>query len=450
MLLEYDERYGPAFSFRSLHRPIVAMLGPEANHFVTVSGADRFSWRKGMFGEQLIPLIGDGLITTDDAYHDRARRIMMPAFHRRWMDAAIAVMTAEASRAVAGWRPGRRLDVYEHVRDLAMAIAMRALLGLDPRSGGIGHDAALHFERAPAFYDTESWMVLLRGPLTPWARLQSQRRALDPIIVAEIERRRAAPLRERDDVLSMLIEARDDPDDPGATGSGAAGCRAGGEPGEGGFTSAELRDQVMHLLFGGHDTTSSTLSFLFYELARHPAVRARVTDELDTALGGRPPTAADLLDGLPYLSMVLDETAAALPAGVVRAAADRPPGGVRRPPDPRRRTRDPLRLGLAPATRGVARPRRVHPRALPPRAPARAAPGGLHPVRGRPPDLHRQALRAANGQGHRRHRAEPRRARAPAPLRAQDRQGPDAQPGGRAADAGRGPPERGGARYGLI
>jgi cytochrome P450 len=78
VLLEYYERYGPVFAFRSVHRRVVAMIGAEANHFVTVSGAENFSWRKGMFGEHLTPLIGDGLITTDDEYHDRARRIMMP------------------------------------------------------------------------------------------------------------------------------------------------------------------------------------------------------------------------------------------------------------------------------------------------------------------------------------------------------------------------------------
>ncbi len=131
-LLDYYERFGPVFAFRSLHRPIVGMIGPEANHFVTVSGAQNFSWRKGMFGEQLTPLIGDGLITTDDAYHDRARRIMMPAFHRRRMDAAVAVMVGETERALERWRPGEVLDFYEWVRDLAMSIAMRALLGLDP------------------------------------------------------------------------------------------------------------------------------------------------------------------------------------------------------------------------------------------------------------------------------------------------------------------------------
>lgn len=287
MLLQYYERFGPVFTFRSLHRPIVAMIGPEANHFVTVSGAENFSWRKGMFGEQLIPLIGDGLIITDGEYHDKARRIMMPAFHRRRMDAAVEVMCDEAIRAIDGWRIGETIDVYEAVRDLAMAIAMRALLGLDPRSGGIGHEAAVHFEHALSYYDTENVMMLLRGPGTPWAKMQAHRRSLDRILYAEIDRRRRQPA-EREDVMSMLLEGRD-------------------EDGEG-FTPHELRDQLMHLLFGGHDTTSSTLSFLFYELARNPVVYERLIDELNRELEGRAPSTEELISGLPYLNQVIEET----------------------------------------------------------------------------------------------------------------------------------------------
>jgi cytochrome P450 len=287
MLLDYYERYGPIFSFRSLHRPIVAMIGPAANHFVTVSGAENFSWRKGMFGEQLTPLIGDGLITTDEDYHDRARRIMMPAFHRRRMDAAVRVMVDEAARALADWRADTILDVYEWVRDVAMSIAMRALLGLDPRAGG--HGAAVLFERALAFYDTESWMMLLRGPGSPWAKMQAARRDLDKIIHREIAARQArGGSVQGEDVLSMLIDARD-------------------EEGEG-FTPAQLRDQMMHLLFGGHDTTSSTLSFLLYELGRSPGVLAGVLEEQDRVLGGRGPNTEELSSELPYLSMVVDET----------------------------------------------------------------------------------------------------------------------------------------------
>jgi cytochrome P450 len=169
-----------------------------------------------------------------------------------------------------------------------MSIAMRALLGLDPRSGGLGHEAAVAFERALAFYDTETWLMLLRGPGSPWSRLQADRRTLDRIVFSQIEARRQSGDGVGDDILSMLLDARD-------------------EDGEG-FTPQELRDQMMHLLFGGHDTTSSTVSFLFYELGRNPAVLERVVAEQDAVLQDRPPTAEDLLNGLPYLSMVMDET----------------------------------------------------------------------------------------------------------------------------------------------
>jgi cytochrome P450 len=285
--LEFYERYGNVFTVRMFHRPTVVMLGPAANHFVTVSGAENFSWREGMFGEQLIPLIGDGLITTDWEYHDRARRIMMPAFHRARMDAAVAVMTDEARRALEPWRARATVDVYHWMRDLSMSIAMRALMGLDPRQGSIGHEAATAFERALAFYDTETWWMLLRGPGSPWSRLQKARRDLDRLVYAEIARRRSQGAG-GDDVLSMLIAARDEEGD--------------------GFSDRELRDQSMHLLFGGHDTSSSTLSFLVYELARHPEVAARLRAEQDEVLGGRAPTVDELMSGLPRLDMALDET----------------------------------------------------------------------------------------------------------------------------------------------
>ena len=288
MMLELHEQYGPVFTVRAFHRPLVVLLGAEANHFVTVSAADKFSWRKGLYGEYLAPLIGDGLITTDDQYHDRARRIMMPAFHRQRLDAALAMMLEEAESAIARWREGDSVDLYQWVRDLAMGIAMRAVVGLDPREGGVGHEAAVLFERVLAYTNAEVWATLLRGPGTPWARMQAARRDLDRIIYAEIGRRRAAG-GGGEDILSMLIEARDE------------GAPAG-------FTDAELRDQLMHMLFGGHDTSSSTLAFLMYELARHPAARDRVVAEQNAVLGGRAPTVDELMTGLPELRMAVEET----------------------------------------------------------------------------------------------------------------------------------------------
>jgi retinoid hydroxylase len=311
MLLSLYEEHGPIFSARLLHSQVVFMLGPEANHFVTVSHPENFHWREGSFGD-LIPLLGDGLLTIDDDYHDRAREIMMPAFHREQVAASVAAMVAEAVPAIEALRPGQVVDVYEWMRGLAMRIAMRALLGLDPDEAGKGAAAAEHFERALGFYGVDFHLRLLRGPRSPWSKMVASRTILDEIVYGEIAERRASPDPEKMDILSLLLGVRD-------------------EAGEG-FSDKEVRDQLMTLMFAGHDTSTSTLTFMMHELARHPEVVSRLRDEQDEVLGGEPPDIDRLEREMPYLDMVLDEVLRLYPPawiGPRRAVRDFEFGGYR-------------------------------------------------------------------------------------------------------------------------
>jgi cytochrome P450 len=286
LLLGAYEEFGPIFSLRLLHSRAVFMLGPEANHFVTVGHPENFHWRESSFGD-LIPLLGDGLLTVDEGYHDRARAIMLPAFHREQVGAATEAMTIEADRAIAALPVGEVVDVYEWMRTLAMRIAMRALLGLDPDEAGKGAAAAEHFERALHYYGIDFHLRMLRGPGSPWSKLVRSRAVLDEIVFGEIARRRAQPDSGRRDILSLLVRARG----------------AGGEE----FSDREIRDQVMTLMFAGHDTATSTLTFMLHELAHHPEVRRRLRQEQDRVLGGESPTPEQLEREMPYLEMVLDE-----------------------------------------------------------------------------------------------------------------------------------------------
>ena len=134
---------------------------------------------------------------------------------------------------------------------------------------------AREFERALGFYGQEYWLQVLRGPGTPFAALTSARKRLDRLIYAEIAQRRRSGER-GDDVLSLLLDSQ--------------------------FSDRHVRDHVMTLLFAGHDTTTATIAFLFYELARHP--------ELADAIAAGPARAA---------RPGARRDAAALPAGLDRA-----------------------------------------------------------------------------------------------------------------------------------
>ena len=251
LLLAAYERYGPIFTLRIFHHNAVFMLGPAANHYILVSHAKNFLWREGHLRD-LIPLLGDGLLTIDGAFHRTHRKLMLPAFHREQIAAATDTMRAEVDQALAELRPGEVADVYDWTRRVALRVALRALFGIDPdtaRAGGL--NAAAEFESALSFYARDYLWQIPRGPYTPFWRLMRSRKRLDVLIYGEIDRRLATGERGMD-VLSLLLDAHDE---------------------EGNSLSRRhVRDEVMTLLFAGHDTTTSTVAFMFYELARNPGV----------------------------------------------------------------------------------------------------------------------------------------------------------------------------------
>ena len=210
---------------------------------------------------------------------------MLPAFHRERIAAATETIASEVATAVAALPGGGRTDLYDWTRHLALRIAMRALFGFDPDRATGGVDAARAFEEALGFYSRDYFLQTLRGPRTPFARMQRARQALDGVIFAEIARRRSTGER-GEDLLSLLLDAHD-------------------EEGHS-LSDQHVRDEVMTLMFAGHDTTTSTIAFLFHELDRNPDERALLEDELD----GRDALAPADLTGtaLPRLEMAIDET----------------------------------------------------------------------------------------------------------------------------------------------
>lgn len=287
VLLDAYERFGPVFTLRIFHGNSVFMIGPQANHYMLVSHAENFSWREGHMGD-LMPLLGDGLLTIDGEFHRRSRRIMVPAFHHEAIGGALATMAGEIDRSLEGWQDGSRVDVYYWARRLALRIAMRALFGFDPDSAHARTDVARRFEQGLGFWARDYLLQVMRGPGSPFAQMLQARRELDELIFAEIARRRAGGETGRD-VLSLLCAAQD-------------------EDGER-LDDQQVRDEVMTLLFAGHDTTTSTIAFMLHELSHHPEITAELRAEQDRVAGPARPDAELLMSGhLELLEMVLDET----------------------------------------------------------------------------------------------------------------------------------------------
>jgi cytochrome P450 len=317
LLLEHERRFGPVFTIRLLHEPIVWAIGAEVNHQILVSDFDAFQWREGRFAD-LWPLLGDGLLNSDGAYHRDFRMLMLPAFHREYIERVAVTMIEEALAAAERLDEGQVVDVYRWVRELAMRIALRGLLGLDA-TGGRERALAAAFESSLAIHGEPVLMQMLPLPGGPLRRAIAARHTLDALVRAEIEerRRRGDPGK---GVLGLLLAATDD--------AGAS------------IPTGVVRDQAVTLLFAGHDTTTTTFTFLMHELGRNPGVRAAVEHELDGAVGNGRPSPGQL-DGqaLPVLERTLKETLRCYPAAWV---------------GPRRATRDVTLAGVAvPAEIGV-------------------------------------------------------------------------------------------------
>jgi cytochrome P450 len=284
-LVQYYEDFGPVFSLRLLLNRVVFMIGPEANHYMTVSHASNFTIRESHFRD-LISIVGDGILTTDGEVHRSMRRIVMPAFHSESLASYYNVIFEETQHAMDALVPGAVVDLKDWAGSVVLRVSMRSLFGLDPdseRATESGLTEVFSPSSAAPFQSR-----LLPGPVSPWNRRVKRLRALDQFIYAEISERRARGTGGTD-VVDLLIDARD-------------------EDGHG-LTDVQIRDQLMTLMITSVGTTTASTCFLFYELARHPDVVNRIMAEQHAVLGDGELQVKHLGgDELVGLEMAIDES----------------------------------------------------------------------------------------------------------------------------------------------
>jgi cytochrome P450 len=271
-------RLGPRLVFQLNHPDLIEKVLVTQNQNFTKSFAYRL----------LLPVLGQGLLTSSGDFWRRQRRLAQPAFSRARISAHTSMMVACADRLANGWQEGQTRDIHAEMCHLTLDIAARAFFGTE------GREQVSEVQHAmEVIQDTFNRRFESLLPLPSWfptlTNLRTKRALgrLDGIVYRLIQLRRAGGA-SRDDFLSLLLQARDADD----------GSR---------MTDRQVRDEVMTLLLAGHETTALVLAWAFYLLARHPEVEARLLNELENVLGGRSPKADDLAC-LPYTESVVLET----------------------------------------------------------------------------------------------------------------------------------------------
>src|SRR3954447_1985860 len=270
-------RYGRRFTIRLFSTPDFVMLSDPAD-IKEVFTAPPDVLHPGEGARVLEPVIGrNSVILLDEGAHLEQRKLMLPAFHGERIERLSGLVDEVAERETASWASGAPLALHPRLQALTLEVILRAVFGLDP---GPRLDA-LRTQLTEVLTFGASPLSLMPEPpvkFGPVRRFHKLRAEVDRLLFELIDERRREHA-DRDDVLSMLLQARHSDDD---------------SP----MTDQELRDELMTLLVAGHETTASQLAWAFERLSREPRVRDRLVAEIDSGDG----------DGDAYLSATIHET----------------------------------------------------------------------------------------------------------------------------------------------
>jgi cytochrome P450 len=253
----------------------------------------------------------------DKREHLRQRRLLLPPFHGERMHAYGHAMLDLADESVDSWPIGKPFSVHRKLQAITLRVILRTIFGVD---------AGARFDQLETqiteLTDIAAWAPLLLpfmqvdlGPYSPWGRYKRKSAVGDAMLLAEIAGRRRMGTAGRSDVLSMLIDARDEQGAP--------------------MSDAELRDELVTLLIAGHETTATALAWALRWILASPSVHERLVEEIRGAVENGAPmperiATLELLDAvvretlrlqpvIPIVGRILDHDATiggyALPAG---------------------------------------------------------------------------------------------------------------------------------------
>ncbi len=282
------ERFGDAFTLKMANFGEIVMFSDPAVIRQIFTG-DPEVFYAGQGNELLRPLLGDrSMLLLDSAQHLEERRLLMPPFHGQRMRHYGELIKRATEELTRRWPVGRVVPVHEMMAEISLDVILEAVFGLE-QGGRL--EAFREVLKALIKVGSNPGLLFLspmRWDLGPWSpggsikRLDASFRAL---LNDEIRLRRASGVEGRQDIMSLLLEAR---------------YEDGGQLGE-----DALRDELLTMLIAGHETTATALSWALIWLHRTPKALSRLLEEIDGLGSGAD---AEEMAKLPYLTAVCRET----------------------------------------------------------------------------------------------------------------------------------------------
>jgi cytochrome P450 family 110 len=293
VLDRYHQKYGNIFyTPRSFSfPPFVIFSDPQAIEKVFTADPNLFEVGRQTSLAIRVLLGEKSLVALSGVQHQKHRKLLMPPFHGERMKSYGETMIKIIKKVIAQWEVGKPFSIRNYTQDISLRVILETIFGLDKGE---------RFERLRQVL--VEWLDIFNSPLkssllffpllqkdlgtwSPWGQFIQQKNIIYEILNTEINRRKNDSNTLGEDILSLLVSARYED----------------GEP----MSNEEIRDELMTMLFAGHETTANSLAWSFYWIHYVPEIKLKLQQELNSL---QEKLDFNTINKLPYLGAVVAET----------------------------------------------------------------------------------------------------------------------------------------------
>lgn len=284
------QRYGDIFTLKIKGFPPFVLIGNPVG-IKEIFNQNPKNFDVGRSNYIVEPLVGENsLFLYDGERHQQERKLLMPPFHGQSLQFYAQSICDIATQVASQWKENQRIIARKAMQDISLKVILQVVFGisegeryqkLKPLLAEIldATDSPLRSSFLFLKFLQQDW-----GTWSPWGRIKDRQKQIYELLQEEIDERHLGGNQIENDVLSLMMAAKDE---TGKT-----------------LTNAELKDELLTLLFAGHETTATMMAWAFYEILRHPSVLQKLSEELEHKGKNLEPLE---IAKLPYLNAVCQE-----------------------------------------------------------------------------------------------------------------------------------------------